>query len=105
MPVYQFRPCPLCVSLASHWQLAGAEKYKKIMCQRCGTFVLDPTLPAQPWARLDAEDIALTVMFLPAYIGRQNRRNHTSLLTSENWRTLARRGRIVAGDYLSVSVE
>ena len=105
MPVYQFRPCPLCVGLASHCQLAGAEKYKKIMCQRCGAFVLDPTLPVQTWAQLDTEDMALTVMFLPAYIGRQNRRNHTPLLTAENWRALARRGRIVAGDHLYASVE
>ena len=95
MPVYQFRPCPLCVGLASHWQLAGAEKYKKIMCQRCGTFVVEPTLPARPWARLDAEDMRL-VVFLPGYIRHQNQSQHEPLLTLENWRILARRGRLSA---------
>lgn len=95
MTVRQLRPCPLCGGLAPRWQLAGKEEYKKFMCQRCGTFVLEPTLPAQAWARLDAEDMAL-VVFLPAYIRRRNRRNHTPLLTLGNWRALARRGRIVA---------
>jgi hypothetical protein len=94
MPVRQLRPCPLCGGPAPRGQFAGEEKYKKIMCQRCGTFVVEPTLPAQPWARLDAEDMGL-VVFLPAYIRRRNRRNHTPLITLGNWRALARRGRSV----------
>ncbi len=93
MTVHQFRPCPLCEGLASRCQLGGVEEYKKIMCQRCGTFILEPTLPAQAWARLAAEDMALMVVFLPAYIRRRNRRNHTPLLTLGNWRALGRRGR------------
>lgn len=94
MPVRQLRPCPLCGGPALRWPLAE-EEYHKILCPRCGTFVIEPTLPAQPWARLDAEEMAL-VVFLPAYIRHRNRRNHLPLLTLKNWRALARRGRIVA---------
>jgi hypothetical protein len=95
MEIVQIGPCPLCSGPAARLQLAGAEGYNKIACPRCGTFVVEPTLPAQPWAQLDAEDRAL-VVFLTAYIRRQNRRNHTPLLTLGNWRSLARRGRIAA---------
>jgi RNase P subunit RPR2 len=94
MKIGPIDPCPLCGGLAPRWQLAGAEKYKKITCPRCGTFILDPTLLAQAWARLDAEDRVLVVVFLPAYIRRQNCRNHTPLLSLGNWRALARRVQI-----------
>jgi hypothetical protein len=94
MPVRQLRPCPLCGGPALRWPLAE-EAYNKILCPRCGTFVIEPTLPAQPWARLEREEMAL-VVFLPAYIRHRNRRNHMPLLTLKNWRALARRGRIVA---------
>jgi hypothetical protein len=95
MPVRQLRPCPLCGGPALRWPLAEEEEYNKILCPRCGTFIVALTLPAQPWARLDAEEMAL-VVFLPAYIRHRNRRNHLPLLTLKNWRALARRGRIVA---------
>ena len=95
MPAYQFYPCPLCSGLAPRSPLIGKEQHTKIMCPRCGTFMIEPTLPVQPWAQLAAEDRAL-VVFLPAYIRRRNRRNHSPLLTLENWRVLARRGYMVA---------
>jgi hypothetical protein len=95
MKIRQLRPCSLCGGPALRWPLAAEEEYNKILCPRCGTFVVEPTLPAQPWARLDAEEMAL-VVFLPTYIRHRNRRNHTPLLTLRNWRALARRGRIVA---------
>jgi hypothetical protein len=110
MPVRRRRPCPLCGGLAPCWPLAGEEECKKIMCQRCGTFVVEPTLPARPWARLDAEDMRL-VVFLPGYIRHQNQSQHEPLLTLENWRTLARRGRLSAlaefsaGARLAISVD
>jgi hypothetical protein len=95
MPVRQLRPCPLCGGLAPYWPLAGEERYKKIICQRCGTFIVEPTLPALPWVRLTPEDIRL-VVFLPGYIQHQNQQQHEPLLTLENWRMLARRGRLLA---------
>ena len=95
MASYQLYPCPLCSDLAARAQRTGVQGYNKIACPRCGTFVVEPTLPAQPWARLDAEDRAL-VVFLPTYIRYRNRKNHSPLLTLGNWRALARRGRIVA---------
>ena len=87
--------CPLCSGPAARAQLAGVEGYHKTACPRCGTFVVEPTLPTQPWARLDAKDMALAV-FLPAYIRHCNRRDHAPLLTLKNWRTFARRGRLLA---------
>ena len=109
MKIIQLYSCPLCGGRAQRWQLAGEGEYKKIRCQRCGTFVVEPTLPARPWARLDAEDMRL-VVFLPTYIRHQNQNQHEPLLTLENWRALARRGRIVAlrspsPATISVSVE
>ena len=95
MPSYHLYPCPLCSGPAARAQRTGVQGYNKITCPRCGTFVVEPTLPAQPWARLTAEDKQL-IAFLPAYIRHRNRRNHSPLLTVRNWRPLARRGRIVA---------
>jgi hypothetical protein len=43
----QLCPCPLCSGLTARSQLAGAEGYDKTTCQRCGTFVVEPTLPAR----------------------------------------------------------
>jgi hypothetical protein len=91
----QIRPCPLCGGPAACWLREGWKSDKMNACPRCGTFLVEPTLPAQPWARLAPEDIRL-VVFLPAYIRDQNQCQHVPLLTLENWRTLARRGRLVA---------
>jgi hypothetical protein len=95
MPIRQLHPCPLCGGPAPRCQLAGEQRYNKIRCPRCGTFVVEPTLPAQPWGLLAPEDIRL-VVFLPSYIRYQNQYQYAPLLTLENWRTLAHRGRLVA---------
>jgi hypothetical protein len=95
MPARQLRPCPLCGGLAPRWQLTGKEEYKKITCHRCGTFVLEPSLLMQAGMQLDPGDRELVVVFLPAYIRRQNRHNQTPVLTLGNWGALARRGRLV----------
>lgn len=95
MLVRSRRPCPLCGAFAPRGPLAAKKEYTKILCPRCGTFVIEATLPARPWAQLDAEDMQL-VVFLPGYIRRRNRWNHTPLITLENWRACARRGRIMA---------
>lgn len=47
MTGHQLYPCPLWSGLAARSQLAGAEGYNKTTCQRCGTFVVEPTLPAR----------------------------------------------------------
>jgi hypothetical protein len=91
----QLRPCPLCSGLAPRWPLVGNEEYNKILCPRCGTFIVEPTLPALPWVRLAPDDIRL-VVFLPGYIRHQNQQQHEPLLTLENWRTFACRGRMMA---------
>jgi hypothetical protein len=95
MRVSQIRPCPLCVSPVVRWQLKGGLGYNRITCPHCGTFAVEPTLPPHAWMGLPPED-ALLVAFLPAYIRDQNRRHRVPLLTPENWRALARRGRFVA---------
>lgn len=95
MRFWRIRPCPLCGGPAVRRQLGGWECYHRILCRRCGTFVVEPTLPPQPWARLRPEDMRL-VALLPAYIRHRNRRDHVPLLTLGNWRALARRGHMVA---------
>jgi hypothetical protein len=95
MSVRLSHPCPLCGGPSVRWPLAGAEEYTKILCPRCGTFVVEPALPERPWARLEGEEMAL-VVFLPTYIRHRNRVAHTPLITLRNWRALARRGHIVA---------
>ena len=96
--------CPLCRGPALHRPLTGWEDYRKIACPRCGTFVTEPTLPPQPWARLSVEDMRL-IVFLPTYIRHWNRCNHAPLLTLENWRAHARRGRLLAWEHPEVSSE
>ena len=94
--------CPLCSGPASRRQLTGQKDYHKIACPRCGTFGVEPTLPSQPWARLPLEDMRL-IVFLPTYIRHQNQSQHEPLLTLENWRTFARRGRQLAWEHPEVS--
>ena len=90
--------CPLCNGPTSRRPLTGREDSHRIACPRCGTFVVESTLPSQPWARLRLEDMRL-IVFLPTYIRDCNRCNHTPLLTLENWRAHARRGRLLAWEH------
>jgi hypothetical protein len=90
----QLHPCPLCGDSAPCRRLKGRTHYRRIACPRCGSFLIEPTLPPRPWTRLAAEE-ALLAAFLPLYIRYQNRRHRVPLLTLENWRALARRGRAV----------
>jgi hypothetical protein len=86
------RLCPLCNGLAPCRQLAGEPGYTEILCPRCGTFRIEPTLPLRPWAQLAPEEIRL-VVYLPGHIRRQNAGGQEPLLTLENWQDFARRGR------------
>jgi hypothetical protein len=94
MRFWRIRPCPLCSGPAVRRQLGGWECYHRILCRCCGTFVVEPTLPLQSWARLRPEDLQLAA-FLPPYIRHRNRRDHVPLITLRNWRALARRGHMV----------
>jgi len=91
--------CPLCGGPATHGSFVGQEDHHRILCPRCGTFVVESTLPSQPWARLRLEDMRL-IVFLPTYIRDCNRCNHAPLLTLENWRAHARRGHFLAWEHL-----
>ena len=91
--VGQFRPCPLCGGSSWRWQFGG-ESYKRTSCDRCGTFVVDPTLSWQSGTRRAPKDVHL-MTFLPVYIRHQNRHDHVPLITLRNWRTLAQCGRLL----------
>ena len=100
----QIFPCPLCRGAAWRWRLDGAERYKKTICHRCGTFVVAPTLLPQSWRHLALED-ALLAAFLPAYIRYCNRRHRVPLLTPGNWRAQACCGRLVVWEQFSAEDE
>jgi hypothetical protein len=95
MEVDQLYPCPLCDGPAARWRLGDQECYTINACARCGIFVVESTSFPHSWARLAPEDVLL-VAFLPTYVRHCNRRDRIAVLTLENWRVLARRGRIVA---------